>query len=378
LVAAGAVAATVVAVLPVFLLGGLAVQVRPDLGLSPAGLGGLVSTYFAASALASIPVGWLVERYGPTRTTQGGVLLAAASMLLIAGPARSYREVLGALLAGGAANAMVQLGSNLSLARSVPPRRMGLSFGVKQAAIPVATLAAGVAVPAVGLTVGWRWAFAGAGVIAVIATVAVPRARSAHRSSGRRDHDVAAVGLWVMASAAALASGTANALGAFLVDSSVARGLGAGLAGGMLALASAVGVISRVLSGWLADRRSGGHLAVLAGMLAAGAVGLALLALPTGAALVAGALLGFGFGWSWPGLLNFAVVRLNPSAPAAATSITQAGVYAGGALGPIGFGALADLSSYSVAWAAAAGLMVVAGGLLLVGRQVIVRTKPKE
>ena len=28
--------------------------------------------------------------------------------------------------------------------------------------------------------------------------------------------------------------------------------------------------------------------------------------------------LGFGLGWAWPGLLQFAVVRLNPSAPAAA------------------------------------------------------------
>ena len=30
------------------------------------------------------------------------------------------------------------------------------------------------------------------------------------------------------------------------------------------------------------------------------------------AALVAGVVLGFGLGWSWPGLMNFAVVRLHP------------------------------------------------------------------
>ena len=32
---------------------------------------------------------------------------------------------------------------------------------------------------------------------------------------------------------------------------------------------------------------------------------------------VVGVVLAFGLGWAWPGLLQFAVVRLNPSAPAA-------------------------------------------------------------
>ena len=43
-----------------------------------------------------------------------------------------------------------------------------------------------------------------------------------------------------------------------------------------------------------------------------------LLALPGPVALVVGVVLGFVLGWSWPGLLQFAVVRLNPEAPAAA------------------------------------------------------------
>ena len=76
-------------------------------------------------------------------------------------------------------------------------------------------------------------------------------------------------------------------------------------------------------------------------LLAVGAAGLALLAVPGTPALAVGVLLGFGLGWSWPGLMNFAVVRLHPQAPAAATSITQTGVYAGGCLGPLSLGAVA-------------------------------------
>jgi predicted MFS family arabinose efflux permease len=106
---------------------------------------------------------------------------------------------------------------------------------------------------------------------------------------------------------------------------------------------------------------------VVAATLAVGALGLALLALPGMTPLIIGTVLGFGVGWSWPGVLNFAVVRLNPKAPAAATSITQAGVYLGGCLGPLVFGVLAT-HSYPLAWLVAAGAMVGAAVMIMVGR----------
>jgi nitrate/nitrite transporter NarK len=86
--AAGAVTATVVVVVPVFLLGGLSVLIARDLRFSVAGLGILVSVYFAVCALCSVPTGYLVERYGAQRTTRAGIVLAAVSLLLIAVAAR--------------------------------------------------------------------------------------------------------------------------------------------------------------------------------------------------------------------------------------------------------------------------------------------------
>ena len=150
--------------------------------------------------------------------------------------------------------------------------------------------------------------------------------------------------------AAGLAAAAANALGIFLVASAVQRGIEPGIAGLTLTLGSVVGLVLRLLHGWLADRRSGGHIAVVAGSLVLGAVGLALLAVPGTWALILGTTLGFGLGWAWPGLLQFAVVRLNPSAPAAASSIVQTGVYAGGFIGPVGFGYLAAHLSFPTAW----------------------------
>jgi cyanate permease len=174
-------------------------------------------------------------------------------------------------------------------------------------------------------------------------------------------------GLVVLGVSAALAAGAANALGAFLVDSSVQRGLSEAAAGLTLTLGSALCVTGRLVVGWVADRWERGHLALVAGLLAVGTIGLALLAVDSLAALVVGVLLAFGLGWCWPGLLAFAVVRLRPQAPAAATAVTQTGVYAGAAAGPLGFGILASHTSYGVAWVAAAVAEALAAVLVLVG-----------
>ncbi|MEU8612356.1 MFS transporter, partial [Actinoplanes sp. NPDC048791] len=185
-----ALTTTIACSVPVFLVGGLAVQISDELGFGPAGLGLAVSAYFGASALASVPAGALVERYGSTTIARAGIALAAASLLTIAVAARSLWSLIAILALGAGANAMGQLASNTSLSRHVPVRRQGLSFGVKQAAIPVSSLLAGAAVPVVALTLGWRWAFvfAAAGAVAALWLVPVERedGRAAKAAGGER------------------------------------------------------------------------------------------------------------------------------------------------------------------------------------------------
>ena len=301
-----------------------------------------MAVYFGVSALASVPSGALVERYGPNVVARAGILLAAGSLLAIAAAARTYALLVLLLGISATANALGQLASNSALAQHAPAHRQGLFFGLKQAAIPVSTLLAGAAVPAVALTVGWRWAFVAAAVAALTALALVPaQAPGAGRGRGDRDRTRAPGALLIVGLAACLAAAAANALGTFLVDSAAGRGLDPALAGLTLTLGSVVCLVARIGAGWLADRRADGHIALIAAMLVAGAAGLGLLALDGTVPLVAGVVLGFGLGWAWPGLMNFAVVRLHPQAPAAATSITQTGVYAGGCVGPLGLGAVA-------------------------------------
>src|SRR5918994_911178 len=327
--AAGAIIVTTASVLPVFLTGALAVQISAELGFDPAGLGLVVALYFGVSALCSLPVGRLVERWGGAATSRIAVLGVAVVMLVLAWFANSYVSLVVILICGAWCNVMGQLASNLTLARSVPAHRLGLSFGVKQAAIPMATLLAGVAGPA-----------------------GAPATR--------------------LGAGAGFGAGAANALGIFLVAAAVDRGIDPGTAGLVLTFGSVVGFAGRLLHGWLADRRQGSHVAFVAGSMAIGAAGLALLAVPGTPALAIGTILGFGLGWSWPGLMQFAVVRLNPSAPAAASAIVQTGVYAGGFGGPVAFGFVAAHSSFDTAWLAAAATMVAAALPVGVGRRLLV------
>jgi MFS family permease len=371
--AASALATTIACTLPVFLVGGLAVQIGDELHFSPAGLGLAVSVYFGVSALASVPAGALVERFGSTTMARAGIVLAATCLLAVGLAARSLTGLITLLALGAAANAAGQLASNTTLSRQVPTRRQGLSFGVKQAAIPVSTLLAGAAVPAVALTLGWRWAFVMAACATATAWALVPTDNVHERRPRAERGERATAALVVIGVAATLAAGAANALGTFLVDSAVARGIAPGPAGLALTLGSAVCVAARIFGGWQADRHPERQIAVIAAVLTIGAGGLALIAVPGTTALVVGVLLGFGLGWSWPGLMNFAVVRLHPQAPAAATSITQTGVYAGGCLGPLALGTIAAGAGYRTMWTVAGVSMLSAAALMLLGSTLLHR-----
>jgi MFS family permease len=370
-VAAGGLS-TVLASLPVFLLGGLAVLVRADLGFSEVQLGLAASTFFTVAALTAVPAGRVAARTGAWAATVLGAAMSAVALVAMSA-AHTYAVLLLALALGGVANSLAQLGTNGTLAEVVPKHRQGLAFGVKQAAIPAATLLAGFSLPLVGLTLGWRVCFAASALLAVAYVLLAPRTGRRPRTAGAASGqgEVAVGALSVVAAAAALASAAVNGLAAFLVESAVLSGLSASGAGVLLGTGSAVGVAARVLVGWLADRRTDGHLRIVAAMMATGAIGMSLFATGEPAAYVAGTVLVFALGWSWPGLLTFAVVRLHPLAPARATSYTQTGVFAGGATGPLVFGLLVAAGSYRLAWSVAAVAMLVASVAMVAGRRML-------
>lgn len=371
---AAALTCTTIGVFPPFLLGSLAALVRRDLSFGAAGLGIAIGCYYGASAVAAVLGGRLAERIGARRALTVGVALAAAAMGFLAVATTTWAELLPVMAVAGVANGIIQPSANLALARSVPPHRLGFAMGAKQSAIPTATLVAGLAVPAVGLTIGWRWAFGAATLIAaVLVVILAPRRPDTVEPSPRREarptvrvdpaRRSALVRISVSAGCGAVA---ANSLGAFFVESVVASGQRLAVAGLLLSWCSVGGLMSRFLGGWYADLHPGDPLRSAGRMMVLGTVGILGLAYLHGTVwLVVASLVAFGAGWGWPGLLQLGVVRDHMDAPGAASGIAHAGALLGGLVGPVAFGWMVSVRGYELAWTVTSSVALAGGCLLL-------------
>jgi predicted MFS family arabinose efflux permease len=371
-----------VCVFPAFVCGALAVQLRRELQFSAAGVGLAVAAFFAAASLSSVWLGRTAERLGPGTSLRLSAAWSAAAQLAIAVAARSFATLLALLAVTGAANALAQPAANLLIARALPVSRQGLAFAVKQSAVPFATLLAGLAVPAIALTIGWRWAFVASAAVAgasawlvppVHRTAATAGSNGAEAEEPARDAPLAT--MLLLATGIALGAASAGTLGAFLVSAVVDAGVGEAQAGLLLSGGSAVGIGSRLVAGVRADRRAGGHLRVSAFMLLGGAVAYLVFAVGRPVTYLLATPLAFGAGWAWPGLFNLAIVRANPNAPGAATGITQTGTYAGVVAGPLLFGVVAERWSYGVAWLVAAVAALAAAAAMTAGRASLRRSR---
>lgn len=317
---------------------------------------------------------------------RASALATVVCLVAVALAVGSWPALGAALILGGLASAAGQTGSNLFLARRVVPGRQGLAFGAKQAAVPLAALLGGLAVPAIALTVGWRWAFGSAAILAVASAFLLPRPRltlSQQRASTRASGALEPTRpLVVLALGFGLALLGCSSLGAFLVTSAVAGGVSRADAGLLAAAASLAGVTIRVLVGILADRRGGRHFPFLTWMIVSGALGFVLLAaaatLRIPILFLPGAVIAFGVGWGWNGLFNFAVVRTHGRAPARATGITQTGGRLGSVVGPLVFGVLAAHLGYGPAWAVAAAELLAGASVLTAGRLMLQNSRAAQ
>jgi MFS family permease len=167
---------TTAGVLPAYLVGVLWVQLRADLDVGPSLLGLLVATFFGTSAVSTLIAGTLVRRLGTVPVVRLSGLTAALTMLVVALAARDPAVLVAALVVAGWATASGSRRATTS-SRSVSAGRQGLAYGLKQAAIPLSTVLAGVAVPLVAIPLGWRTAFGIGAVLALLVVLSVPGPR---------------------------------------------------------------------------------------------------------------------------------------------------------------------------------------------------------
>ncbi|GAA1138809.1 hypothetical protein GCM10009583_05580 [Ornithinicoccus hortensis] len=369
----GASLMTTLGTLPVFLLSSQSVFVREELGFDEVRFGIAVSVFFGSAALAALLGGGLTDRMGRRRSTILAGAIAAVGGLGVALLAHSWVVLLGLLVLLGMANAACQVTANLTMARVIPAHRRGLGFGIKQSAIPISIMLAGLAVPTLGAFGWWRWTFAATGVgglLVLLSGLRLPRTVEGPVAAGAERDRPPMRALVITLLAITLASAAANSLGSFLASWGFHVGLTPSEAGVLMAVGSGANLVLRVLLGHRADGRHGRNLPGVALQMVIGGLALGVLAIESPATVVLAGFVAFALGWSWPGLLLYAVVRVGRDAPGAASGMVQGGAFIGGATGPALFGAVVGWVGYQAAWGIAGVLFVAAGALILAARKV--------
>ncbi len=386
-------------VIPTYLAGAMFVEMGAELSFGAQGLGFALTAFFIMSALASPLLGGVVQARGPRAGVALTTLLVMASMLLVAFVVNSWWGFLIALLIGGCGNSFAQPTANVLLVRGVGSGNHGLAFGLKQSSVPAAGMLAGLFVPIVAMTLGWRWTFGLAALFPIvvlllgrrldlenepdpagIATVTAPgpepsqvdtQPPSSQASDGTIDDAEQARlkrRLRLIATGTGLGAFVGNGGVAFLVPAAVALGISHAGAGTLLAAVSLVGLIARVGSGIFADRSGVRPLTLTIGLKCAGVAGFALAALAGRPGLIAGGFLAFAIGWAWTGLVHWEISSVNASRAASATGTLQLGIYGGAAMGPTLFALIMTRWSYSAGWLFCAVLVVISIMFMARGR----------
>ena len=150
---------------------------QAELGLSKLEIGFFSSAAFVGSWMVLLVAGYLTERFGVRRLMSLGQVVAGSVMLTMAF-AGSFLQALLVMFVVGLCRGMVHPGASKAIMDWFPARERATAMGVKQSGYPVAGMLLGVILPALALTLGWRYAVALVGLLIIsggILTVAFYR-----------------------------------------------------------------------------------------------------------------------------------------------------------------------------------------------------------
>jgi MFS family permease len=329
------------------------------LGVGAVAIGLYVAAVYGVAMLSSQFGAALVKRWGPIRTSQVALVLAAAGVALLGVPH------LGAALAGamllGAGYGPITPASSEILARTTPPERYAMVFSIKQTGVPVGGVVAGLAVPGLTNAAGPAWA------LLAIAALCLAGAASGEwlRASLDRLRDPAAPMprfvralapvrfvaahpvLFTLAACSFVFSAVQVCVTSYTVTF-LTHDLRWTLvaAGSALAVAQVAGVVGRILWGIVADRSGDARpiLLALAVAMALCGLGAAAVAASSAPAFVVALLAAYGAtAIGWNGVFLATIARVVPIGEAAqATSGSLFFTYFGVVLGPPLFGLIAS------------------------------------
>jgi predicted MFS family arabinose efflux permease len=354
--------------------------VRGALDIGPTAAGWLVSVMYATAVLASVPVGFLLDRVSVRRavTVGGGALLVAGVWGWYAATLGAYWWLLLSRVLGGIAYVLFWNAGANTVGRAVSPERRATAVGVFTASAPVGFTLGQFGSPLIAGRFGWPAilpAFAAIAAVGVAVFALATRRGSLGGAGDEPDRDgVAALltdsGVWTLCILCFLA----YALYLFLntwVPSYLVENFGVPLAvGGLLtALLPAVGIVSRPSGGVLSNRLFGRRrrpVAIVAFVIAAPAV--MSVAVVSRVGLLIGLLVVVGFVVQVVIGLLFSYITEIVAADVQATAVsmlTSVGLF-GAFVGPIVAGEVISRAGYRPAFLLAGGVGVL--GVVLAWR----------
>lgn len=142
----------------------------PEFGLSFTGLGASMTLFFLLSAIGQALAGGLVDRYGPRRVLQGGILCFLAASLTLAA-AQNYVMLLFAAALAGLGNSVFHPADFTVLNRRVATERLSHAFSVHGLSGNLGWAAAPLFLTALAHALGWRMAALSCALLALSAVL---------------------------------------------------------------------------------------------------------------------------------------------------------------------------------------------------------------
>ncbi len=344
-----------------FGLPAIGLEVRSEFNLGPAGFGAVFAAVGLGSAVALIPTGILVDRFGSRPVLLGGAAINLAAYTAAA-LAHDVRLFMAAIFVAGIGSAAVPVAGMSSLLREFPPDRRGVALGWRQLAVPLGGTVGAAALPLLVDIGGVQLALIAAAAMTAItaAWFAVVSPTGGGESRGLRlDGALTAPGMRPLLVVALLYVFALSATLTYIVPAARDAGLGRAEAGALFVVVNLAAAASRLVWGRIADRGGGTRRArtiAECGLVAACAALALPVALSTGvvAAFIVTAAMGFGaFGWN--GVLYVAAGEMvGPRRAGRAVGVASTIVFGCSALAAPLAGGVAQVAGYDAMWLAAA------------------------
>ncbi len=388
----------------IFAMAVLAVDIIDDLNISRTALGLIGSLNTLVGALTAPRIGRITDRIGAHRAIKTTLAISGAGIALMA-LSTSWVTLAASAVVSGVPQGWGNPSTNAMIAERVPADTQGTVTGIKQSGVQFGIFLSGFTLPGLSLAFGWRGALWGFAVAYAAAAIAVSRGLqrtvplddaptatttaattdpadgSATTSAGPDTEQSIPRFIWFISAYAFLFGTAGGAIGRFFpLWANEVVGLSTVVAGALVAVGGALGIVSRIWAGRIAQKRIA-PARLLSILAAIGASYCVVLAVTTtvGAWILwpATILYATGIG-AWNSVAMLAVIVSVPRAAAGrASGIVMFGFLGGLTVGSPITGLVVDRwGTYQPVWFGALALSV-ASALIISGRFTSPQGTPK-